>query len=737
MKRKDKSTIEIIPILLKIVNKMDFDTISEEWTELDIDSFSKDIRIWDFQVEALRNCIKGLYLYYFENNASKAALYQKYIEFGLTPEIEDKITMLPTKNNSDMLVYFDYYYKIHSTNPSKVSFEHFINRQAFWMATGSGKSIIIIKLIQILNTLMQRNCIPKNDILLLTHREDLITQFIRHIHEFNEFQAPKGISIKLVSLKDFESEKKQRSNPTTNQILVFYYRSDLLRDEDKEAILDFRNYENDGKWFVILDEAHKGDKEESKRQMIFSIMARSGFLFNFSATFVESSDIITTVYNYNLEKFITNGYGKHIFISNIDIKGFSSKKTTETAEFEKRVTILKSLILLTYIKLGKKNLPKSQSLDYHEPILLTLVNTVNFSKIKEEISDLMLLFQEMKQIAENQIESTIMNKALTQLIEELQDNTLIYENTNTSIDYTLISSIDIKKIRYYVFHAEEPSALEILCIPDNDKEILLKVKNAHSFFALIKIGEAKTWMMENLRGYEITESYEYKEIFKDLDRKEEISILLGSRAFYEGWDSNRPNILLFINIGKAVDSKKFITQAIGRGIRIEPIRTIRKRLQFIDIEKTKAVPEENNKNPIDSIETLFVFGTNAEILQEVINTLKIPAQHQNESEESQSKNNTPYINDMFHHDRNIKKYAQMPLRFSLSKANLEDLNEIFNTIDPRILICMYNVPISTLTNIKNALIPENQNLNFNIVNDSINKQVLVTKLLSFFQRNRL
>jgi hypothetical protein len=35
-------------------------------------------------------------------------------------------------------------------------------------------------------------------------------------------------------------------------------------------------------------------------------------------------------------------------------------------------------------------------------------------------------------------------------------------------------------------------------------------------------------------------------------RGEEISILMGSRAFYEGWDSNRPNVTLFIiGVGSA------------------------------------------------------------------------------------------------------------------------------------------------------------------------------------------
>ncbi|MHB8280303.1 MAG: hypothetical protein ACYDIA_22015 [Candidatus Humimicrobiaceae bacterium] len=44
--------------------------------------------------------------------------------------------------------------------------------------------------------------------------------------------------------------------------------------------------------------------------------------------------------------------------------------------------------------------------------------------------------------------------------------------------------------------------------------------------------------------------------------------MMGSRSFYEGWDSNRPNLLLFVNIGVGSDAKKFVLQSVGRGVRV-------------------------------------------------------------------------------------------------------------------------------------------------------------------------
>jgi len=71
-----------------------------------------------------------------------------------------------------------------------------------------------------------------------------------------------------------------------------------------------------------------------------------------------------------------------------------------------------------------------------------------------------------------------------------------------------------------------------------------------------------------------------------------INILLGSRAFYEGWDSNRPNVMMFINIGIG-DSRKYVLQSIGRGERIEPLKGMRKRLRFLANENTLAKTIKN------------------------------------------------------------------------------------------------------------------------------------------------
>lgn len=98
---------------------------------------------------------------------------------------------------------------------------------------------------------------------------------------------------------------------------------------------------------------------------------------------------------------------------------------------------------------------------------------------------------------------------------------------------------------------------------------------------------------------------------------------MGSRSFYEGWDSNRPNVANFINIGVGTDARKFILQSVGRGVRIEPLEGRRQRLKLLN--NAGLLPEGvfgQIQDDAQALETLFVLGTNRDALLEVIKHLK-------------------------------------------------------------------------------------------------------------------
>ena len=607
--------------LQNIVDDMSFENLPAKWQGFDFSRFSKGKTLFDFQKQGLQNALKALHLYFKEKNADKNAFFEYYKLNGLEENFDYDLKKREGKKTAKYLLEYD---KDYPAVDSKIPFAHFINRMSFWMATGSGKTLIIVKLIELLGKLVSEKELPARDILFLAHRDDLLDQFKSHVEEFNSFNFDTKINLK--NLRDYESVKRENTLPfAKNEITVFYYRSDLISDEHKEKIVNFQNYDNGGKWYILLDEAHKGDKEDSKRQMLYSILSRNGFLFNFSATFTDPRDFATCAFNFNLSRFVEEGYGKHIYVSQSEINAFRDK--SDFSPIEKQKIVLKTLILLRYINKYFEKIRKVNNSLYHRPLLLTLVNSVDV-----EESDLELFFRELEKVAKNEVRADLLKKAKEELVQEFRDNTkFVFEELECVIDASLVSELDYMDILKYVLNANTPGKIEVLKIPGNRQELIFRLMTADKPFALIKIGDISGWLKDKLEGYEINESFDNESYFKAINRDDsDINVLMGSRSFYEGWDSNRPNLLLFVNIGVGSDAKKFVLQSVGRGVRIEPQKNMRKRLQ--NLFNAKVVEKqlfEKVKNLILPIESLFVFGTNAENLKEIIATLKAEKQDKN------------------------------------------------------------------------------------------------------------
>ncbi len=513
-------------------------------------------------------------------------------------------------------------------NNDEISFTHFINRMSFWMATGSGKTLVIIKLIEIIGNLVSGEKIPEHDILFLAHRQNLIRQFEILVNEFNQHSP---VKIKLINLKEYDRVKRENSNLFSgDEIKVFYYRSDLISDERKENMIDFRDYDNRGNWFIFLDEAHRGRNGDSKRQIFYSILSRNAFLFNFSATFTEDHDRSTCAFNFNLEKFIDAGYGKRIYLSENSIEGFDEE--TDFSDIEKQKVVLKALILQTYISSHYKKVSAVGAGYYHKPMLLTLVNSVNPKSKKPDAKqepDLALFFKEIEKIAGNKIKDNLFELAKEELTDEMRDAKYFFGKEEIEISESELPQIGYENVLEDVFNTGIPGKLEVLKIPGNQQEIAFKLHTSEKPFALIKIGDISGWIKSILENKEITERYDDESIFGALNNREsDINILMGSRTFYEGWDSNRPNIILFVNIGKGKDSKKFVLQSIGRGVRIEPMENKRKRLSSLhDSKEVKTELYDELKENTPMLESLFIFGTNAQNLKSVTEHMKGEAEY--------------------------------------------------------------------------------------------------------------
>ncbi len=725
----------------KIAEEMSYESLPSEWTNLNLDTFSENISLFDYQQDALKSAIKLLYYYFeslekFQNGEKQLTNIERKKKFfnEIRRGEEDLLETLGITNKKNKLLFSkikQYYEVIQKNSYEKIHFLHFVNRMCFWMATGSGKTLVLIKLIELLDKLKRTNLIPDNDILILTSRDDLIEQIKVHIEKFNEKALRK---IKVWNLTKYDDVKRgsvitSGKYTSGEDINIFVYRSDLISEETKTKLLGFEDIENNGKWYILLDEAHKGEKEDSKRQLFYSVLTRNGFLFNFSATFTDPWDIVTTVYNFNLEMFIEKGYGKNVYLSQQEMNALTEKQN-DFSDKDKQKIVLKSLILLTLSKQAKQNINKQlNGKYYHNPLLVALVNSVN-----TEQSDLQIFFKEIEKIVKGNVDDGLLEQSKDELSQELSEHSgYVFGSECLNVKKEDLKNIKIKDILEHAFNSSSFGNIEVIKIPQNREELIFKLKTSDQPFALIKIGDISNWLKEKLSNYEINESYDNESYFRTISQdNNSVNILMGSRAFYEGWDSNRPNVMLFINIGKG-DAKKYITQSIGRGVRIEPIKGKRKRLLPLKRENdivAKEIYSTLKEEDVSLIETLFVFGTNKENLQHILNSIK----HERESsgelielrENEEIKGKTLLI--PVYKNKEVVSVDQLP-KF---KGNGKILNDFIQWIgDERIIYSMFShksyVNPKTIQKVNDFL--ENEK-NFNNSNQTGNIYYQIENLMS-------
>lgn len=698
-------------ILQGLLDHLPLSDLPPAWADFDLQAFSASKGLWDYQQEALQNAIKSLWVYYedhgdYQPNESedritlrKEAFYQWYSDNGLKKGDLDLKLGRQKRQISDLLATY------YPARKARIPYHYFINRINFWMATGSGKTVVIVKLLEILWGLMQRDEIPRHPVLILSHRDELLEQIREHIAEFN---AGRGdMHIRLHELKALP--EVQRSAPSlfrSQEMNVYIYRSDNLSDEQKDKIIDFRNYENGGKWYILLDEAHKGDREDSKRQHIYSILSRNGFLFNFSATFTDPRDILTTAFDFNLARFIQAGYGKHLAILQQENRAFRDDE--DFTDAEKQKIVIKALFMLAYAQKAGRKLAGIDPLQYHRPLLVTLVNSVN-----TQDADLKLFFRQIERIGAKDVDAAVWQAAKNELWDELSQGVpLLFEgDTAFGVARAAYEALTLDDILASVYNASGPGQIEVLVRPSNRQEIAFKLKSADRPFALIRIGDIAGWMNDELEGYEVVEGFSDESYFEQINADDsDINLLMGSRTFYEGWDSNRPNIITYINIGTGTDAKKFITQSIGRGVRVEPMRGERKRLQpLFNARKVEAALYRQVCDDVAPLETLLILGTNRNAIQTVIEQMDTEAQKEQAGEISMQVNQDaigshPLLIPEYRSSNKMLIDQRETARFVITPDDLKLLTDYWHYLgDERLLFAQHGLTPRQISLIRRTL----------------------------------
>jgi len=542
---------------------------------------------------------------------NKQDIVRLYRNSGLDQELEKNLAITEESGNFKFLSNF-------FPTGTSIPFESFVNRAAFWMATGSGKTLVMVKLLAVLGDLIDKKLIPQKDILILAPKDEILNQIKQHIDKFNKGSE---ITINLKNLKEYERIKNQQSIFNKNEITVFYYRADNIAGKDMIAKkkdgqrLNYESIFNKGNWYLVLDEAHKGEKETSLRQQYFMALTKNGFLFNFSATFTDELDIATTVFDYKLDTFLKEGYGKMLYVADSNFQYFNRRGEDDFSDNDKKNIIAQSLLAFTLAKIHFRKLREINKNLYHAPLLITLANSVN-----TEEADLKIFY---KLLAEISVGNFNFDRAKNNLVSKLEENKKYLFNLG-EIDLHFISELRELKENYFrdaVFNTKNKGNIEVVKFRDNSRELAFKSVASDKYFMLIVASDIIQWENNVLEGYEFGKVIE-ESFFEDINKKNDINILLGSRIFSEGWDTNRPNIVNFINIGVSDEAKKYVLQSIGRGIRIEPITNQRKRFASLDSALFSDSEREKILKSNQILESLFIFATNKEVVKNILEGLE-------------------------------------------------------------------------------------------------------------------
>jgi hypothetical protein len=395
-------------------------------------------------------------------------------------------------------------------------------------------------------------------------------------------------------------------------------------------------------------------------------------------------------------------------------------------------------VLLTYVKkfyekLRQKIQDKSI---YHNPLLLVLVNSVN-----QEDSDLKMFFEQIEKIGKGNVEDSLLQSAINELWDELKQKPhFMFEDEKVEIDENELKNITFNNILKYVFNSESFGDIEISYRPSDKKQVAFKLTTSDKHFTLSKTGDMPNWLKNELSRFNVNHQFEEEGFFEKINQEDsQINILMGSRSFYEGWDSNRPNVIMFINIGTGIDAKKFVLQSVGRGVRIEPIPNKRKRA--LKLYNNKEINENlynQIKNFIQPLETLLIFGTKREALETVIKNL-----------ESEKKENFHKIS-LFVNEEYIKdKLLLIPVykvsdkllmekrnlsKFETSQEEFNLLKEYFEYVDDRIILMNYETKPKNVKKAREILLSENFDDYFKFNGKTIkNLDLLVQKFLNYLQ----
>lgn len=480
-----------------------------------------------------------------------------------------------------------------------------LKKMAFWMATGSGKTLLLhLNYYQFLHY-NQPYGQPLDNILLITPNKDLSQQ---HLDELRLSNIPAI----LFNLDEITSVFQMVGQVQITEITK-------LVEEKRGGGIRVPVEAFEGNNLIFVDEGHKGAGGNAWREMR-DALAVKGFTFEYSATFgqalaaANNDDLLeeygkAIAFDYSYRHFYSDGYGKDFRIVNLE------PETTEDVDMLLLANLLSFYQQQLVFDEGKEVLHLYK---LERPLWTFVGSSVKavYQRESQKRSDVLTVARFLHRVLS---EPDWAEDGIRQLLGINTSSSIKWLN-NFSEQFAYLCSLEeeptniYQNILHVVMHTSSPGGLKLRKLRGNSGELGLKAVGSDDYFGVIYIGDVNEFQkLVNDDDVNIIVDQDedafadslFERINDGRDELKPIQVLIGARKFIEGWNSWRISNMGLLNIGRGVGSQ--IIQLFGRGVRLKGRGMSLKR---------SAVLDGLHPPDIRLLETLNIFAVRADYMKQ-------------------------------------------------------------------------------------------------------------------------
>ncbi len=467
-----------------------------------------------------------------------------------------------------------------------------LDKLAFWMATGSGKTLLLhLNYRQFLHY----NQEPLDNILLITPNEGLSQQHIEELQASN------------ISAERFDLNDSGSLLNTTGTVKVTEITKLVMEKRGEGDSVPVEAFE--GNNLIFVDEGHKGSGGEAWRR-VRDYLGETGFTFEYSATFGQAlaaanNDALLTEYgkaiafDYSYRHFHNDGYGKDFSILNLQQEGEAGR--TDTLLLANLLSFYEQQLVFAQqeVALRPYNLAR--------PLWTFIGGSVNaiYQESRQPRSDILTVARFLHRVLS---EPDWAVPAIDRLLERRSG---ITDEQGRDIfadrfDYLRGRGTDAASVYSdalsRVMHGAV-GGLQLCDLRGSDGELGLKAAGSNDYFGVIYIGDAPAFKrLADDAELDVTEDALQGSLFDRINEPDStVEVLAGSRKFIEGWNSWRVSNMGLLNIGRTEGSQ--IIQLFGQGVRL--------RGRDMSLKRSSAFGGEKHPDHIKLLETLNIFALRA------------------------------------------------------------------------------------------------------------------------------